>query len=129
VIPLPVRLDSASAARQALGHDLRARGIDGEARDDMLLIVSELVTNAIRHGRPLAVDGTVHVDWTVCDRGVAIEVTDGGDGLPLASTRSGQNEGGRGLAIVDALSTRWGVAHTVTAATTVWACVACPSAS
>lgn len=91
----------------------------------MLLIVSELVTNAIRHGRPLATDGTVHVDWTVTDRGVGIEVTDGGDGLPRAATQSDQGEGGRGLALVDALATRWGVAHAATSATTVWACVAC----
>lgn len=125
MIPLPVRLDSARSARQALDHDLRARGIDGAARDDMLLIVSELVTNAIRHGRPLATDGTVHVDWTVTDRGVGIEVTDGGDGLPRAATQSDQGEGGRGLAIVDALATRWGVAHAATSTTTVWACVAC----
>lgn len=129
MIPLPVRLDSAGRARRALDQDLLARGIGGEPRDDMLLIVSELVTNAIRHGRPLASDGTVHVDWTVSDRGVAIEVTDGGNGVPLPVAASGQQEGGRGLAIVDALATRWGVAHAVTSATTVWACVACRSAS
>jgi two-component sensor histidine kinase len=129
VIPLPVRLESASRARQALEQDLAARGIGGEARDDLLLIVSELVTNAIRHGRPLVADGTVHVDWTVSDRGVAIEVTDGGGGLPVPATLSGHGEGGRGLAIIDALATRWGVAHAAASDTTVWACVACPSAS
>lgn len=129
MIPLPVRPDSAGRARQALDRDLVARGIGGEARDDLLLIVSELVTNAIRHGRPLTSDGTVHVDWTVGDRGVAINVTDGGDGLPLPGSPSTQGEGGRGLGIVDALATRWGVSHAATATTTVWACVACPSAS
>ncbi|HEY5334464.1 MAG TPA: ATP-binding protein [Mycobacteriales bacterium] len=129
MITLPVRLDSASRARQALDCDLLARGIDGETRDDTLLIVSELVTNAIRHGRPLTADGTVHVDWTVTDRGVAIEVTDGGGGLPLAAASSDHDEGGRGLAIVDALATRWGVVDAVTSATTVWACVACTPTS
>lgn len=126
MIQLPVRLDSATRARHALDQDLLARGIDSEARDDMLLIVSELVTNAIRHGRPLDTDGTVHVDWTVSDHGVAIEVTDGGEGRLRQAAGSEQGEGGRGLAIVDALATHWGVAHAPTPATTVWACVACP---
>lgn len=125
VIPLPICPDSASRARHALQQVLFARGIGGEARDDVLLIMSELVTNAIRHGRPLDSDGTVHVDWKVSDRGVAIEVTDGGEGLPLPAALTGHGEGGRGLAIVDALATHWGVAHATTSATTVWACVAC----
>lgn len=129
MIPLPVRLDSARRARHALDQDLRTRGISAQARGDMLLIVSELVTNAIRHGRPLAADGTVHVDWTVTDRGVAIKVTDGGHGLPLPAAPSGDGEDGRGLAIVAALATRWGVIGDVTSDTTVWACVACPSAA
>lgn len=123
---LPVRVESAGQARRALDHDLTARGIEGGARDDLLLIVSELVTNAIRHGQPLGSDGTVHVGWTVGDRGVAIEVTDGGEGLPKASASGTEHESGRGLALVDALSTRWGVAHDATPATTVWACVAHP---
>lgn len=127
MIPLPVRLESAGRARRALDQDLCARGIAGETRDDVLLVLSELVTNAIRHGRPLEDDGTVHVDWTVCERGVSITVTDGGGGLPLPAALPGHDEGGRGLAIVDAVATRWGVEQGAARATTVWACVAAAS--
>lgn len=71
--------------------------------DDIEVVVSELVTNAIRHGAPgitlvLALDGN-RVHGRVIDHGTRMpEPRDAGD-----------DEGGRGLAIVAACTSRWGV--------------------
>ena len=80
--------------------------LDGAA-PDALLVLTELLANAVRHGRgPVEVVLTRHVD------GVRVEVADTGTGrvrTPSASTSPGTS--GRGLLIVDALSTGWGVRY------------------
>ncbi|MGF7235462.1 MAG: GAF domain-containing protein, partial [Frankia sp.] len=68
---------------------------------------AELVTNAVLHGRP-PVD--VHVDVT--PDGLRLQVADTSTVMPIRP-RPGANEmTGRGLALVDAVSTRWGIART-----------------
>lgn len=71
---------------------------------DVELAVSELVTNAVRHG-----EGTVHVDvWRLDDR-VRLQVGDAGRGAADVRPRTPDQTGGWGLRIVDAVSIRWGV--------------------
>jgi anti-sigma regulatory factor (Ser/Thr protein kinase) len=85
-------------------------GIDGDAEDVSLLLVSELVTNAVLHSRPplrlLA----------VCDGAcLRVEVHDG-DRASAPTLRRTHDElaegdsapGGRGLKLVEALASRWG---------------------
>jgi anti-sigma regulatory factor (Ser/Thr protein kinase) len=74
--------------------------------DDLVLVVNELVTNAIRHGEPpidvqllRATDGTI--------RG---EVGDGSEVI-LSPNPTPDEHGGFGLHILDSLSARWGVAQ------------------
>lgn len=111
---------SASTVRRALVHDLSSLGLPASAVDDAVLVLSELVGNAVRHGRPLT-DGGIRVGWSVIDDGVRLEVADGGPGLPDGGVTAGYDtpgggelpvpvaaEGGRGLPIVDLLSSRWG---------------------
>ncbi len=87
-----------------------------------LLVVSELVTNAIRHAEPL-VGGQVTVTWTVDGRAVLIRVTDGGAASrPRVRHPSPRETSGRGLALVEALATHWGV-EDAAGATTVWATI------
>lgn len=115
---------SAFDARHALLPELLDRGVPQGVVDDALLVLSELIGNAVRHGRPSEGDH-IRVSWWVAGGAVHLEVCDGGPGLPgdLGVARVGArqrgaddqpltvpvgDEGGRGLPIVDLLSSRWG---------------------
>jgi anti-sigma regulatory factor (Ser/Thr protein kinase) len=73
--------------------------------DDVVLTASEVVANAVLHGA-----GPVTV-WVWPGRhGLRVEVTDNGGGTPqLTHAIDPQDEGGRGLFIVDEIANRWGV--------------------
>lgn len=119
---VPHSADSASLSRQRLASLLDAQGVPREVVQDVVLIVSELVGNAVRHARGLP-SGGLHVDWEIGPGVVQVAVTDGG-GVTVPEARDpGPNAaGGRGLAIVDALTSEWGV-RLNGGATTVWASV------
>jgi anti-sigma regulatory factor (Ser/Thr protein kinase) len=108
---LSVRFDrgpsAASAARNAL-LALEQR-VDGRVLDDIRLLVSELVTNAIRHAEAPN-GGDVEVDVTIEDRRVRVEVADPGAGFePQARDDEMTRPGGWGLYLVDRIADRWGV--------------------
>ena len=78
---------------------------DAELRESALLVVSELVTNAIQAARECTVSA-----WFRGEIGaVRIEVTDTARGLPAIRPPGDGRAGGYGLRIVDQVSTRWGV--------------------
>ncbi|MEU2248233.1 ATP-binding protein [Streptomyces sp. NPDC019224] len=95
--------------------------------DDAVLVLSELLSNACRHGRPLGRhnergDGAVRAAWRV-DRtgGLTVEVTDGGGPTrPVPATPSVTARGGRGLNIISALAQEWGVRDGASGEVTVW---------
>ncbi|GAA2757504.1 ATP-binding protein [Actinopolymorpha rutila] len=106
---LPFEVASARAARRRLAADLRAAGIASDEVHDAVLVLSELVGNALRHARPLPA-GALRVTWRRHPHRLEVSVTDGGgptEPRPLELPASAL--GGRGLAIVDDLSARWGV--------------------
>ena len=87
-------------ARDRVGATLA----DCPCRDDVELVVSELVTNAIEHGT-----GMVDVDVAVLPATVRLVVTSGaGTDEPHVKAASDEDTGGRGLAIMAALTTGWG---------------------
>ena len=83
--------------------------------DVVALLVSELVTNSLRHGA-----GPVEVDLQVQDDRVVLQVTDAGGGEPRLHVPGPTEESGRGLTIVDRLSSDWGSDHDHDGHTRVW---------
>jgi two-component sensor histidine kinase len=87
---------------------------------DAGLVLSELISNALRHATPLP-DDTLKASWRLGSDSVEIAVSDGGGPtVPAVTEPVGWAVGGRGLSIVDRLSLRWGVSDG-DGETTVWA--------
>ncbi|NJP53105.1 ATP-binding protein [Streptomyces sp. SBST2-5] len=116
-------------ARHRMRTQLREGGVPDPVIDDAVLILSELLSNACKHGRPLgdaqAGDGDVRAAWRVDQQGrLVVEVTDGGGPTrPAPSTPSVTAHGGRGLNIIAALADDWGVRDEVPGEVTVWVVV------
>ena len=83
-------------------------GVGAELRDIVVLLTSELVTNAIIHGGPHEPEATVGVAVEVSRHRVRVEVADAGAGRPRLGDSSPDEPGGRGLVLVEALASRWG---------------------
>ena len=115
-----------SRVRKAVVADLRARELAEQTIDESEIVVSELMTNAIRHARPLA-DGCLRVRWKVRGEVVEVEVTDGGgDSVPVPAPAAVWVSSGRGLRIIRSLAHEWGVSEDK-GGQTVWAAMGGPS--
>ena len=106
---VPWKMSSAVDVRRAVVLELRKVGVDATVIDEVEIVLSELVSNSVRHARPLA-DGSIRVSWTVRGDVVEAEVTDGGGPTtPRLAQRSLWSADGRGLRIVRSLAHEWGV--------------------
>jgi len=116
-IELSADARSAGRARAFVAQFCASVGLNGEIRRTASLLVSELVTNAIVHGRSGAT-----VDAGLAPGVLRVAVTDDSPApLPavdLAPRTSA--EGGRGLLIVSLLASRWGVMSTPAGGKVVW---------
>ena len=117
-------------ARHRMREQLRSCGMPDSVVDDAVLILSELLSNACRHGRPLrrhtdTGDGDIRAAWCVDGKGgLTVEVTDGGGPTrPVPATPSVTARGGRGLNIISALAEEWGVRDDSSGEVTVWVLV------
>jgi anti-sigma regulatory factor (Ser/Thr protein kinase) len=94
-----------ASARSYVAHQLTAGGLPERVPiDDVVLIASELVTNAVRVGADW-IDVTVRVTRGRLD----LVVGDDAGGWPVLGTADGEAIGGRGLGIVDQLADSWKV--------------------
>ena len=129
-LALPHSHASVRLARARLATDLLSRDLPARVVQDALLVLTEILTNAIRHAPPLP-SGLVRMSWELTADSVRIEITDGGSpdwlGQALASggpgkvpRRASLAPGGRGMLIVDALCPEWGIRPS-TEGKTVWA--------
>jgi anti-sigma regulatory factor (Ser/Thr protein kinase) len=119
---LPYTASSVGVARRRLLGDLTEAGVHEATACDASLILSELISNALRHASPLP-GGVVKVSWRLSGDCVEIAVGDGGGPTaPAVNKPAAGALGGRGLGIVDRLSLRWGVYTCQDGSeTTVWA--------
>lgn len=102
-VVLPLDATSPAAARSWL-RLVTCGSHASRLLDDATLLVSELVTNAVRYGGPpvvLAVD---------CDgAGLAVRVRDGSAVRPVPRNPGPDEESGRGFVLLDVLTERWGI--------------------
>lgn len=97
-----------SVARAAIGRVLTSR-ISGEAHRSAMLLVSEVVTNSVRHGGA-GEDGSLDLTVTVEADVVHVEVADPVGGFePPPPPEDPLALSGRGLPLVDSVSSAWGV--------------------
>jgi anti-sigma regulatory factor (Ser/Thr protein kinase) len=101
---LPADPGSALAARRAAKTICFAAGIDEDLCHATVLLTSETVTNAVVHGRS-EVRLTIDVD----QRRIRVEVGDDNSRHPIRRHPDAGALDGRGLALLDAFATAWGV--------------------
>jgi serine/threonine-protein kinase RsbW len=119
-VTVPHEGHGVSLARHAFAKELASAGVSDEVRQDAVLVMSELVSNAVKHGAPLP-DGQVRVRWLITDESVHVEITDGGAVTrPNPAVATVFALGGRGLDIVRLISREWGVTQDGDSVT-VWA--------
>ena len=116
VVSLPSDARAPGAARRAL-EGVRPR-LDRRAFDQTVLLVSELVTNSVRHAS-LSNGDAIGVRVRIDGSRIRVDVTDPGPGFdPAARRPAGDLESGWGLTLLKKLAARWGVRRNHD--TTVW---------
>ncbi len=122
---LPAAPASVAIARRRLTQELLAAGILEAAIGDAVLVISELLSNAIRHARPLH-GSWLRVTWGVDGESIEVAVSDGGSATrPRLAHASRSSLGGRGINVVAHLSSTWGV-RADEGMLTVWAILPAP---
>ncbi|ARP73881.1 PAS sensor protein [Streptomyces pluripotens] len=103
-------------ARRFTRRTLRGWGVPGETVDVALLVVSELVTNALVH-----TEGQVRLDLSLVGQRLRLAVADSSPRSPMKPTSVGwEATGGRGILLVEAVSEAWGTLP-VSGGKQVWA--------
>jgi anti-sigma regulatory factor (Ser/Thr protein kinase) len=110
-VPAAVRL-----ARRAIRDALAAWQLSG-VEETVVLLVSELVTNAVRHAKNT---GAISLELRSTGTWLRIEVQDADPQWPQPRIPAGCDESGFGFVLIEALAGRWGVRQTP-AGKAVWA--------
>jgi anti-sigma regulatory factor (Ser/Thr protein kinase) len=111
--PTPGAVPDARSALESLGQK-----VSPQTLEDLRLLVSELVTNSVRHAG-LGASQTIELKVKLSEDTVRVEVNDQGSGFePAPRTSDSEDESGWGLYLVSRLSDRWGV--TSDGVTRVW---------
>ena len=111
----PRSVTSVGAARHWLAGYLARHRVDSATAADAGLVLSELVTNALRHGL-----GDIVTRSSVGTAELRMSVTDSGEGVPVRLPPDPNRIGGLGLVVVDTVTQSWGVAP-FPGGKTVWA--------
>lgn len=101
-LTLPIDGRSVAAARGFLRNVLD--GHQTIATEDAVLMISELVTNAVRHAHT-----RLSIMVSIANQTLRVEVHDDDPTLPVASDPDQHATSGRGLRIIDGLADHWGI--------------------
>jgi len=104
-------------ARAAVAQQLHEAGLDGSFGQTVVLLVSEVVSNAVRHSSAPQ-DTAIRLDSEVGDSAVRVAVTDGGAGFTPRPRDPDRLGDGYGLYLLEKAASDWGVE--ITGGTTVW---------
>jgi anti-sigma regulatory factor (Ser/Thr protein kinase) len=108
-------------ARDTVVRRLEAEGLSTLA-DEVVLVVSELATNALRHG-----GGDFELELSRDGSEVAVRVRDHAVGTPVGASPASLDESGRGLLIVEASARDWGATLRGDGSKSVWAAFDVPA--
>jgi anti-sigma regulatory factor (Ser/Thr protein kinase) len=115
--PLPT---SASFARSQARNVLAEWRLPRDMVSDSEMVVSELATNALQATWTLDQPQPIALWLLASRRRLTIEVWDRHPGVPVRRQATADSESGRGLAIVEAYSSRWGVRRATSRVKAVW---------
>lgn len=103
---LPPTPDSVRKARELVRSLCAGTAVHADT-DTVLLLVSELVSNAVKH-----TSGALEISARQAGSTLRVEVSDGSPAMPALQDHSVDSTGGRGLQMVDKLADRWGADRT-----------------
>ncbi|HMD56213.1 MAG TPA: ATP-binding protein [Solirubrobacteraceae bacterium] len=121
--PAPLHLalrrsvEAPGIARTAAAEHCERFGLDGSTCQTLLLLVSELVSNAVLHSAAPP-EAIITMTVAVGDEAISVTVTDAGDGFVPGQRDPARADGGYGLYLLERAASRWGVESR--GATSVW---------
>lgn len=108
-IRLPFEMSTPSIARTKLAGFLTVNRAPSSVIDDALIVISEMIANAVSHGLPTD-DGTIEISWTLNGDLLELSVYDAGKGGSLKPIDFDDDSlSGRGLSIINRVADRWWV--------------------
>ncbi|MEU6607241.1 ATP-binding protein [Streptomyces shenzhenensis] len=116
---LPATPASVGAARRAVRALLTSWGTGEDVRDNAVIVTSELVTNAVTHSASERIACRLHS--TAGRLRIEVEDQNRAAALPTPRRPDPDDQSGRGLLLVEALSRDWGVTGTHRSGRVVWA--------
>lgn len=102
-------MSTPSIARTKLAGFLTINRAPATVIDDALIVISEMIANAVSHGLPTA-EGTIEISWAINGDLLELSVYDAGEGGSLKPIDFDEDSlSGRGLSIINRVADRWWV--------------------
>ncbi len=109
LIKMPFEASTPAIARTRLAGFLTIHQAPSRAIDDALIVLSEMIANAVSHGSPDP-EGRMEISWSINGDLLELSVSDAGVGASLKPVDFDEDSlSGRGLAIIRRVADRWWV--------------------
>jgi len=109
VLNMPFEASTPAIARTRLAGFLTIHQASPQVIDDALIVLSEMIANAVSHGSPDP-EGTMEISWAINGDLLELSVMDAGEGASLKPIDFDEDSlSGRGLSIIRRVADRWWV--------------------